>query len=111
MSLRQLVSIQFSATDPRSAAVREFLQRCLAPKARESNPDCIVFHNVRSDDCPPVVSVEFVNGFKDQFNCHKLTVSDIMSRICDISDTMNSEELLEKSGLKTSELNLRSFIK
>jgi hypothetical protein len=52
-----------------------------------------------------------VNGFKDQFNCHKLTVSDIMSRICDISDTMNSEELLEKSGLKTSELNLRSFIK
>lgn len=105
------MSIQFSATDPRSAAVREFLQRCLAPKARESNPDCIVFHNVRSDDCPPVVSVEFVNGFKDQFNCHNLTVSDITSRIRDISDTMNSEELLEKSGLKTSELNLRSVIK
>ena len=38
---------------------REFLKRCLSPKARESNPDCIVLHRVRSDDAPPVVAVEF----------------------------------------------------
>lgn len=83
------VHIQFTPSDPRSGAVRwvnvgkltdgdecesrvsictltfclllwrEFLKRCLSPKARNSNPDCEVIHKLRSDDAPPVVAVEF----------------------------------------------------
>ena len=112
MPLRQLlkVNIQFTPSDPRSAAVREFLKRCLAPKARESNPDCVVVHKIRSDDAPPVVAVEFVNGFRDQFNCHKFTVNDIIQRIRNVSNEMETKGLLADAGLKSGEMDLRGVI-
>lgn len=118
---------------------REFLKRCLAPKARESNPECVVLHRVRSDDAPPVIAVEFgewqknlltrtlvlfpvnedpsiysfclaVNGFKDQFNCHKFTVNDIIERIRSVSNEMETKSLLAEAGLKTTDIHLTGHI-
>ena len=123
----------------------------MAPKARESNPDCVVVHKIRSDDAPPVVSVEFgkcrshsryevsnihpfvqfcetlqeapraeyspsglplcaVNGFRDQFNCHKFTVNDIIQRIRNVSNEMETKGLLADAGLKSGEMDLRGVI-
>ena len=80
------IRIQFAATDPRSAAIRccihsfifaaslgfvllvsliidtkyrEFLRRCLAPKARLSNPDCVVLFEARTHSSTPVIALEF----------------------------------------------------
>jgi|TARA_B110000967_G_scaffold134146_1_gene136971 large subunit ribosomal protein L53 len=111
MPLRQLtrVRIQFSASDQRSAAVREFLKRCQAAKV--SNPECVLEHKVRSDDAPPVVAVEFVNGFKDQFNCHKMNVEQIAQRIRDVANGMETTELLKQAGLNSDTLNLQGFVR
>jgi large subunit ribosomal protein L53 len=111
MPLRQLtkVRIQFAASDQRSAAVREFLKRCQA--ARESNPECVLEHRVRSDDAPPVVAVEYVNGFKDQFNCHKMNVEQIAQRIRDVANGMETTELLKQAGLDSASLDLKGFVR
>ena len=111
MPLRQLtkVRIQFAASDQRSAAVREFLKRCQA--ARESNPECVLEHRVRSDDAPPVVAVEYVNGFKDQFNCHKMNVEQIAQRIRDVANGMETTELLKQAGLDSAALDLKGFVR
>lgn len=106
MPLRQLarVRIQFNPFDPRSTAVREFLARCSSARARASNPDCVVEYKIRNDKAPPVVAVEFVNGVKDQFNCHKFTVNDINARIDSVSKEMETKALLQDAGLKYSDL-------
>ena len=111
MPLRQLtrVRIQFAASDQRSAAVREFLKRCQA--ALESNPECVLEHRVRSDDAPPVVAVEYVNGFKDQFNCHKMNVEKIAQRIRDVANGMETTELLKQAGIDSAALDLKGFVR
>jgi hypothetical protein len=60
-SLAQIKSIhvQFNNIDPRSRCVREFLARCTAPKALESNPKCEVSSKGRIDGQPPVVLLEY----------------------------------------------------
>jgi len=47
-----------------------------------------------------------VNGFKDQFNCHKFTVNEILQRIQSVSNEMETKALLAEAGLKTSDLYL-----
>lgn len=60
-SLAQIKSIhvQFNAADARSRSVLEFLSRCSAPKALESNPKCAISHKLRADEQPPVVALEY----------------------------------------------------
>ena len=60
-SLAQIKSIhvQFNHIDPRSRCVREFLARCTAPKALESNPKCEISSKGRIDEQPPVVVLEY----------------------------------------------------
>lgn len=60
-SLAQVKSIhaQFNHIDPRSRCVREFLARCTAPKALESNPKCEISSRGRIDAQPPVVLLEY----------------------------------------------------
>jgi hypothetical protein len=50
-----------------------------------------------------------VNGFKDQFNCHKFTVDDIVQRIRSVSNEMETKSLLEEAGLKTGTMQ-NSFL-
>ena len=76
-----------------------------------SNPECVLEHKVRSDDAPPVVAVEFVNGFKDQFNCHKMNVEQIAQRIRDVANGMETTELLKQAGLNSESLNLQGFVR
>jgi len=60
-SLAQIKSIhvQFNSIDPASRCVREFLARCTAPKALESNPKCEVSSRGRIDGQPPIVILEY----------------------------------------------------
>ena len=64
-------------------------------------------HRVRSDDAPPVVAVEYVNGFKDQFNCHKMNVEQLAQRIRDVGGGMETTELLKQAGLDSAALDLK----
>ena len=50
-------------------------------------------------------SLRTVNGFKDQFNCHKFTVKDINARIDSISKEMETKALLQEAGLTYSDLH------
>ena len=60
-SLAQIKSIhvQFNNIDPASRCVREFLARCTAPKALDSNPKCEVSSRGRIDGQPPIVVLEY----------------------------------------------------
>ena len=50
-----------------------------------------------------------MNGFRDQFNCHKFTVNDIIQRIRNVSNEMETKGLLADAGLKSGENGLRRF--
>jgi site-specific recombinase XerD len=110
MPLRQLkkIHLQFNPADRRATAIREFLNRILSPNAKKSNPECAVTHKIRTDSMPPVIAIEFVNGVKEQFNCHSMKVEQIQAKIRDISDGMETTANLNASGISLSELKFHT---
>lgn len=105
-SLAQLksVHVQFNAAHAPARAVREFLSRLSAPKTVETNPKCDVSYKVRIDDQPPVVAVEFNNGFKDVINCRELSCQQIMQKVQQRSEELDTQAVLAQAGLKALEL-------
>ena len=131
-SLSQIKSIhvQFNAADVGSRALREFLSRCSAPKALESNPACSITHRLRLDAQPPVVALEYgalsrrrrnaalrvaltpgraVNGVKDLINCRGLTCQQIITRVGQRTEEMDTAVLLKSAGM--SGLKLESLVR
>jgi hypothetical protein len=101
-SLAQLksVHVQFNASHAASCAVREFLARVSAPKTVETNPKCEMTYRLRLDNQPPVVAVEFINGFKDIINCRTLTCQQIMQTVQQRSEELDTQAVLTAAGLK-----------
>ncbi len=109
LSLAQLksVHVQFNALDRASVAVREFLSRCNAPKTLETNPKCDISHRLRIDNQPPVVAVEFVNGAKEVINCRELSCQDIIRRVQQKTEEMDTQAVLKAAGLNNLKLSSR----
>lgn len=66
--------------------------------------------STRAENSPPGLPLCAVNGFRDQFNCHKFTVNDIIQRIRNVSNEMETKGLLADAGLKSGEMDLRGVI-
>ena len=101
MSLKQIsrISIRFNPMTPKTASIKEFLQRCMAPKAAASNPDCVVKTKLSIKDIEPTVSVEFANGNKEVFYTRGLTAEQITKAIKDKRELLDAQELLKKNGV------------
>lgn len=110
LSLAQLkrVHVQFNVVDVASTCVREFLTRVQAPKTVETNPKCEVSVKLRIDDQPPVVAVEFVNGVKEVINCKHLTCQDIIKRLQQKTEEMDTQAVLKAAGLAGVKLESRA---
>jgi large subunit ribosomal protein L53 len=109
LSLAQLkrVHVQFNALDAANSSVREFLSRCTAPKTIESNPKCEITHRLRIDDQPPVVAVEFANGAKEVINCRDISCQDIIKRVQQKTEEMDTLAILKAAGLDNLQLSAK----
>ena len=107
LSLAQLksVHVQFNSADRASSAVRELLARLSAPKTIETNPKCAMSYKLRIDDQPPVVAVEFNNGFKDVINCRLLSCQEILNKIQQRSEELDTQAVLKQAGLTNLSLS------
>jgi hypothetical protein len=131
------IHVQFNAADAASRAVREFLSRCTTAKALESNPKCDITHKLRIDAQPPVVALEYgaclrprvgaprrcsrgaalicaralpaaVSGVKDLINCKALSCQDIIQRVQQRTEEMDTKALLKAAGLDGLRLESRA---
>ncbi|KAK4429350.1 hypothetical protein Salat_1235400 [Sesamum alatum] len=94
------VRIEFNALDPRAASCMEFLAQCHARNAKESNPTCQVQVNRRTDDCPPKITVTFVNGVEETFDANSTPTQDIRNSILDTSQYFEAEQMFREAGEK-----------
>ena len=99
------VHVQFNALDSASTCVREFLSRVTAPKTLETNPKCEVSHKLRIDEQPPVVAVEFLNGFKDVINCSGLSCQQIIQKVAQRTEELDTQAVLGANGAKGLKLS------
>lgn len=107
LSLAQLkkVHVQFNAADVASTAVREFLSRLSSAKTRETNPKCETSVRLRIDEQPPVVAVEFLNGFKDVINCSGLSCQQIIQKVAQRTEELDTQAVLGANGAKGLKLS------
>src|SRR3989442_479586 len=94
------VRIEFNALDPRIASCMEFLAKCNARKAKESNPSCQVVVKRRTDDHPPQITVTFVNGVEEVFDGTKIPAQTIRSMILEKGQHLETEQMFREAGEK-----------
>ncbi|KAK8963946.1 hypothetical protein KSP40_PGU016968 [Platanthera guangdongensis] len=106
------VKVEFNALDSRTAACMEFIAQCNAGKARESNPACQVTVKRRTDECPPQITVTYVNGTEEVIDAASTPAQDIRARILERGRHLETEQMFRDSGelwpvmIPTEELQL-----
>jgi hypothetical protein len=56
------------------------------------------------------LGVGAVNGVKDQINCKDMSCQDIISRVGQKTDAMDTEELLHTNGMRGLKLDSRAAV-
>jgi len=102
------IHIQLNALDPASSAVREFFSRITTRKAAASNPACEISHRVRIDNQPPVVALEYANGAKDLIVCRDMTCQDIIKRVLQRTEEMDTQAIMKSAGLEGLKIDSRA---
>lgn len=101
------LTIEFSPLKPNSRSAKEFLARATTAKAAASNPECEV--DVRlADGGDPYVEVVFTNKLSDKVMVGNLTAPQIIEKIQERSQSMESDEILKKVGINKAKLEVAS---
>ena len=105
MSLARIsrVVIRFHAKDPDSRGAREFWARITSGKIRKTNPECNIESRVLLRGSPSV-GCEYANKSTAIFSTVGLTAPQILERLQQLSDQMETSDVLQRVGVAGSQL-------
>ncbi len=105
MSLARIsrVLVRFHAKDPDSRGAREFWARITSGKIRKTNPECDIESKLLLHG-PPSVGCEYANKSTTVFSTVGLTAPQILMRLQQLSDQMETSDVLQKVGVAGSQL-------
>ena len=106
MSLARIsrVVIRFHGEQADSRSAREFWARINCGKIRKSNPECKIESKLflKGD---PSVACEYSNKSSTKFSTVGLTAPQILERLQQLSDQMETSDVLQKVGVAGAQLD------
>jgi len=104
MSLARIsrVLVRFT-NDQESRGAREFWARITSGKLRKTNPDCKIEQRLLLKGFPSV-GCEYTNKSTTVFSTVGLTAPQILERLQQLSDQMETSDVLRKVGVAGSQL-------